>query len=54
LDGETNLKHKTSLKELFEMMGDSEAKVCKFNARLICDEPNEDLYRFVGTIKPAD
>lgn len=36
------------------MMGDSEAKVCKFNARLICDEPNEDLYRFVGTIKPAD
>lgn len=47
LDGETNLKTKSSLKETVEMCETDGKMVKNFtNAKITCDMPNEMLYNF--------
>eukprot|EP00347_Sterkiella_histriomuscorum_P005590 403356030 len=51
LDGETNLKHKSANKETVQMAtNDQEAIKCMKNARVECENPNEMLYKFEGTL----
>lgn len=49
LDGETNLKHKTAEKTLNRMFQREDA-IDRFSARLICEEANDLIYKFEGTI----
>lgn len=48
LDGETNLKVKHALNGIAASMDDSFFK--NFKAEIRCEDPNEDLYSFVGTL----
>eukprot|EP00741_Cyanophora_paradoxa_P018927 tig00021105_g18272.t1 len=48
LDGETNLKIKTSVKETREMM--SEAQLQTLKATIKCEPPNDRLYTFSGSL----
>nr|GMC59364.1 probable phospholipid-transporting ATPase 8 [Ipomoea batatas] len=48
LDGETNLKVKHALDGIAFKEGDSFLK--NFKAEIRCEDPNEDLYSFVGTL----
>lgn len=48
LDGETNLKEKSRPKNLHDL--DSEQKLSKFKAIILCDNPNTNLYQFKGKI----
>lgn len=51
LDGETNLKHKLSLKPLVELSNDDESMINNFRGAYVeCENPNEMLYRFEGTM----
>lgn len=49
LDGETNLKHKTVEKTLNKRF-QRENAVHDFRARLICEEANDLIYKFEGTL----
>lgn len=49
LDGETNLKHKESVKELQEVLEDIE-KVSTLKGKVVCDTPNDFLYKFDGNL----
>lgn len=48
LDGETNLKMKQSLEKTSFLQ--EEGDLVEFKARIRCEDPNADLYTFVGTI----
>ena len=49
LDGETNLKNKTVHKEINGMMQDMDWK--KLNdAKIVCEKPNNAIYKFEGRI----
>ncbi|XP_021733270.1 probable phospholipid-transporting ATPase 8 isoform X2 [Chenopodium quinoa] len=48
LDGETNLKLKHAL-EVTSCLQD-ESSLCQFKALTKCEDPNENLYSFVGTL----
>ena len=52
LDGETNLKHKQADKRLLELDLNSEAKIIEnmMGAYVQCENPNDMLYRFEGTL----
>ncbi len=50
LDGETNLKHKVSIKEITAMCrNDKEA--LKLDAHIECESPNDRIYKFEGIFK---
>ena len=49
LDGETNLKHKVAEKSLNRRFEDPDA-VNKFRCNLVCEEANDLIYKFEGTI----
>lgn len=53
LDGETNLKHKSALKELQATVTDA-AACTTFRGQVTCEAPNDQLYKFEGTIKTPD
>lgn len=48
LDGETNLKLKHALETTFHLQ--NESSLCDFKAIIKCEDPNENLYSFVGTL----
>lgn len=49
LDGETNLKHKTSIKTIVELSTDDESVLTNMRgAEVECENPNDMLYRFEG------
>lgn len=52
LDGETNLKHKTSVRDMQDAIL-SETDASLINGHIYCDQPNEFIYNFNGlmTIK---
>lgn len=51
LDGETNLKHKQTHKEILKMCKSEEETKTVFNNALIeCEQPNELLYKFQGNL----
>lgn len=49
LDGETNLKLKTSLEVTFGL--DEDEEFTKFKAKIRCEDPNSNLYTFVGNLE---
>jgi len=49
LDGETNLKQKQSVPALQKM---NSSQLCSLKGHIICDAPNDLLYRFEGTFSP--
>ncbi|XP_076139627.1 phospholipid-transporting ATPase IC [Alosa pseudoharengus] len=49
LDGETNLKFKMGLKVTDEHLQD-ENQMARFNATVVCEEPNNRLDKFTGTM----
>ena len=49
LDGETNLKHKIAEKTLNKKLA-SEESINDFRGRLICEEANDLIYKFEGTL----
>uniref|UniRef100_A0A672RXH6 Phospholipid-transporting ATPase n=1 Tax=Sinocyclocheilus grahami TaxID=75366 RepID=A0A672RXH6_SINGR len=49
LDGETNLKFKMGLKVTDERLQE-ENQLARFNALIVCEEPNNRLDKFVGTM----
>lgn len=49
LDGETNLKLKQALEVTSSLHEDS--NLCNFNAVVKCEDPNANLYSFVGTME---
>lgn len=51
LDGETNLKHKQAVKKIIEQSKDDASVLENFSGgKVECENPNEMLYRFEGTI----
>jgi magnesium-transporting ATPase (P-type) len=50
LDGETNLKMKSAKKELYEYFRSKE-DLNNFSGELICEEPNDQIYKFEGAIQ---
>jgi phospholipid-transporting ATPase len=50
LDGETNLKHKEAVKETQESISDG-AYATGWKARVVCEKPNDKLYKFEGTLQ---
>jgi magnesium-transporting ATPase (P-type) len=51
LDGETNLKHKQANKQTMEVSKTDEDVLNYFKEAVIeCENPNEMLYRFEGTL----
>ena len=56
LDGETNLKHKTSDKKLLQLGIDDDASVIHtVNGGYVeCENPNDMLYRFEGSLYIKD
>jgi magnesium-transporting ATPase (P-type) len=49
LDGETNLKHKKTLKNIYNLALDDEDVIQNFeNVVIECEKPNEFLYKFQG------
>jgi magnesium-transporting ATPase (P-type) len=53
LDGETNLKHKQVEKTLLRIAKSApDACLTAFNGSVIdCEGPNEDIYKFEGTVR---
>ncbi|XP_051960985.1 phospholipid-transporting ATPase IC [Xyrauchen texanus] len=49
LDGETNLKFKMGLKVTDERLQEEE-QMARFNAMVVCEEPNNRLDKFIGTM----
>lgn len=49
LDGETNLKHKVAEKSLNKRFEDQNA-VHNFRCNLVCEEANDLIYKFEGSI----
>ena len=49
LDGETNLKQKQSVSMLQSL---SSSQLCHLQGHIVCDAPNDLLYRFEGTFSP--
>ena len=49
LDGETNLKQKQSVSML---QGLTSSQLCHLQGHIVCDAPNDLLYRFEGTFSP--
>uniref|UniRef100_A0A6Q2X9X6 Phospholipid-transporting ATPase n=1 Tax=Esox lucius TaxID=8010 RepID=A0A6Q2X9X6_ESOLU len=49
LDGETNLKFKMGLKETDERLQE-ESQLAQFDAMIVCEEPNNRLDKFTGTM----
>ncbi|KAF7838593.1 putative phospholipid-transporting ATPase 9 [Senna tora] len=52
LDGETNLKLKQALEETSKLQEDSSFH--HFKAKIKCEDPNANLYTFVGTLEIED
>jgi len=50
LDGETNLKCKEAVKETQESINDG-AYASAWKARVVCEKPNDKLYKFEGTLQ---
>ena len=50
LDGETNLKMKSAKKELYEYFRSTE-DLNNLQGKLLCEEPNDQIYKFEGAIK---
>ena len=50
LDGETNLKLKQGLEVTFDRLHD-DAAFARFKAMVKCEDPNHNLYSFVGSIE---
>lgn len=50
LDGETNLKHKEACKETQDVLQDG-AQASTWKARVVCEKPNDKLYKFEGTLE---
>lgn len=50
LDGETNLKHKTAEKSLNKRFEDPDTAVQNFRCNLVCEEANDLIYKFEGSI----
>jgi len=50
LDGETNLKCKEAVKETQESISDG-AYASAWKARVVCEKPNDKLYKFEGTLQ---
>ena len=53
LDGETNLKHKLSVKYLHELFQDSSI-LERFSGEITCELPNPMIYQFKGKINAMD
>ena len=51
LDGETNLKHKISLKSTQALYFDNESYFDSFRAEVKCEDPNPMIYQFQGILK---
>jgi magnesium-transporting ATPase (P-type) len=49
LDGETNLKHKISLPKVEQLL-DSEYSVINLSGKVHFQEPNDQIYKFEGTL----
>eukprot|EP00347_Sterkiella_histriomuscorum_P008769 403343827 len=49
LDGETNLKHKNSVKEVIPI-SQNENQVLKFEGHIFCEAPNDRIYKFEGNM----
>ena len=49
LDGETNLKQKQAIQSLQKL---NSSTLCRLQGHIICDSPNDLLYRFEGTFSP--
>jgi len=49
LDGETNLKHKNSNKEILHHCRD-DREACSFHGHVTCDRPNDKIYQFEGVM----
>jgi P-type E1-E2 ATPase len=49
LDGETNLKHKVSNKDVMAICGDDQALLA-LRAQVKCEGPSDKIYQFDGTI----
>lgn len=55
LDGETNLKAKTSRPEMIRFAADDEGLFKNFTeSKIVCDMPNPQLYKFQGTLTMPD
>jgi len=52
LDGETNLKHKTSVKEIASQSR-NDKEVLKLDAHIECESPNDRIYKFEGIFKSS-
>lgn len=50
LDGETNLKHKTAEKHLNSHLQTAHDIETVLNGTLICEQPNDQIYKFEGTL----
>merc|ERR1719329_40316 len=50
LDGETNLKMKSAKKELYEFFR-SKDDLNNLSGELVCEEPNDQIYKFEGAIQ---
>ena len=50
LDGETNLKHKTALKDLQKDIH-TEADCSGLSGKVVCEPPNDMLYKYEGTLE---
>jgi phospholipid-transporting ATPase len=53
LDGETNLKHKVSNKEVMALCGDDQ-KLAQLRANVKCEGPSDKIYQFDGMITLGD
>jgi magnesium-transporting ATPase (P-type) len=49
LDGETNLKHKESNKDLVAMCTNDQEAIA-FTGDIKCEQPNDKIYKFDGNI----
>lgn len=52
LDGETNLKHKNSVKEVIPLAATDEM-VLKFEGHVFCESPNDRIYKFEGNMQTS-
>lgn len=53
LDGETNLKHKESIKDI-ALQCTTDSQVHALKAEIQCEEPNDKIYKFDGIIRIND
>ena len=55
LDGETNLKIRTAVSQTYKEFERNEEEVLRnLNGRIECEEPNRNLYEFIGNIQIGD